>query len=147
MKYVPTFESFTNSQKLNEYITLDRSWDESREGEPTAADEKKWAPVLKAFKVRNMEDLTWLSDSLPYSDDFDNNSKSVKSFELKSIPEPDDEDEWQDPHNDVSFTILEYKGLLIGDHSDKMRYYGALVRTKDVKAWEAIYKEFDTDTY
>ena len=145
-RHIPTFESFIGGlQKLNEYITLDYSWEEAREGEPTRDDEKKWAPVLKAFKVRKMEDLTWLAEYLPDSDNFDNNSKLVKSFQLKSIR--DDQDEWQDPHGNVDFDILEYKGLLIGDHSDEMRYQGALVRTKDVKAWEAIYKEEDSEGY
>ena len=143
-KYVPTFESFMGGlQKLNE--TLDSSWDESREGEPTPADEKKWAPVLKAFKVRKMEDLTWLAQAIPDSDDFHNNSKVVKSFKLKSTG--DGGYEWQDPHGKVDFDILEYKGLLIGDHSDEMRYQGTLVRTKDVKAWEAIYKEEGSEGY
>ena len=144
-KYVPTFESFIGSQKVNEYVSLWYSWEESREGEPTPADEKKWAPVLKAFKVRSFDDLTWLAEYLPDSDDFENNSKLVKSFKLKSTR--DDEDEWQDPHGDVDFGILEYKGLLIGDHSDEMRYQGTLVRTKDIKAWEKIYKEEDSEDY
>ena len=145
MKYVKLFEQFIGSQKVNEYVSLWYSWEESREGEPTPADEKKWAPVLKAFKVRSFDDLTWLAEAIPGSDDFHNNSKVVKSLRLKSIR--DDQDEWQDPHGNVDFDILEYKGLLIGDHSDEMRYQGTLVRTKDVKAWEAIYKEEGSESY
>jgi len=145
MKHIKLFEAFTASQKVNEYLELYGSWDESREGEPTKADEKKWKPVLKAFKVKDMGELVWLSDSLPDSDDFEANHKIVKEFDLKSTR--DDQDEWQDPHGRVDFNVIEYKGLLIGDHSDAMRYYGALVRSEDVAAWEEIYKESDTDTY
>lgn len=126
----------TTKYDANDFSTLEMSYDESTEGGPNAADLKKWQPILKAFGVKEMSDLVWLADALPDSSNFQDGSKSVKSYSLKSTGDTD-----QDPHDDVDFDLIEYKGLLIGDHSDDMRFSNTLVRAKDVQKWGDIYQE------
>ena len=148
MKHLHLFEAFVASQKLNEekynpeyFARLDFSWDESP-GPLSAADLKKWAPVLKALKVKKVWDLIWFADALPDSDNFENDSKFLKSFSLKDTGEQD-----QDPHGGVDLSVVKYKGLLAGDHSDDMDFQGVLIRIEDIDAWGKIYQEEDCEDY
>mgnify|MGYP006098518307 FL=1 len=142
MKHIKLFEAFVALQKLNEYSTLEMSYDETEDMEPKSIDYEKWAPVLKAFGIKDMSELVWISgganSGIP--DEVLDSAKSVKDFDLESVGN-------EDPHNKVALNLLKYKGLLIGSHSDSVRYRGALVLDKDIKKWEKIYKEFGAETY
>ncbi len=142
MKHVKIFEDFVASQELNEYSTstLEMSYDEN--GGPKSIDYKKWAPVLKAFGVKGMSELVWISGGANsrIPDEVLDSAKSVKDFDLVSAG-------WEDPHGKVELNLLKYKGLLIGLCSGSVRYIGALVLYKDIKKWEKIYKEFGAETY
>ena len=138
-KYVPTFESFIGSQKLNEndYTYLSDSGDGVMDGSPEA--EAKWAPVLKAFGVRSMDDLVWLGEYFP--EIILEEGKKVKGFTLDNYGD-------EDPHGEVDFNVFKWNGMLIGYHDDEMQYYATLCKEKDASKWIRILKDDeDIDLY
>ena len=139
-KYVPTFESFIGSQKLNEnyYTYLDDSGDGVMSGSPEA--EQKWAPVLKTFGVKEMNDLVWLGEYFP-DEIVEEEGKMVKGFTLDSYGD-------EDPHGEVDFIVYKLNGMLIGYHDDELDYTATLCKEKDVKKWQKILKDDeDIDLY
>ena len=137
MKYLPTFESFIGSQKLNENTYLSDSGDGVMDGSPEA--EAKWAPVLKAFGVRSMDDLVWLGEYFP--EIVREEGKKVKGFTLDNYGD-------EDPHGEVDFNVFKWNGMLIGEHDDELQYRAALCKEKDVSKWMKILKDDeDIDLY
>ena len=139
MKYIPTFESFIGSQKLNEndYTYLSDSGDGVMDGSSEA--EAKWAPVLKAFGVRSMDDLVWLGEYFP--EIILEEGKKVKGFTLDNYGD-------EDPHGEVDFNVFKWNGMLIGYHDDEMQYTATLCKEKDASKWVRILKDDeDIDLY
>ena len=136
-KYVPTFESFIGSQKLNE----DTDWD-ACEG----AQKDKFATVCKALKCE-YSDLVFfelLHNELDYYTEeeynhaFEKDQKvdfTKKDFVLKKI------DEDGDPHGNMDGVIVNLKGtkLKYAYFDSDMNYSGTICSKKDIKALEAFY--------
>ena len=136
MKYIPTFESFIGSQKLNE----DTDWD-ACEG----AQKDKFALVCKALKCE-YSDLVFfelLHNELDYYTDEEYDYAyekdqdldfSNKDFVLKSIGEGD-------PHRNMDGVIVSIKGtkLKYASFDSDMNYSGTICSKKDIKALEAFY--------
>ena len=136
-KYVPTFESFMGSQKLNE----DTDWD-ACEG----AQKDKFAPVCKALKCE-YSDLVFfelLHNELDYYTEeeygyaFEKDQEvdfTKKDFVLKKI------DEDGDPHGNMDGVIVSIKGtkLKYAYFDSDMNYSGTICSKKDIKALEAFY--------
>jgi len=137
MKYVPTFESFMGSQKLNE----DTDWD-ACEG----AQKDKFAPVCKALKCQ-YSDLVFFEllhneldyyteEEYDYAFEKDQELESTKKpFKLKAI------DEDGDPHGNMDGVIVNIKGtkLKYAYFDSDMNYSGNICSKKDIKALEAFY--------
>lgn len=143
MKYVPTFESFIGSQKVNENnVSImdalgDYGWDMDEHPEIV----KKYAPIVKALKAPDMWECVFLGEGFP---DFLMESESIKSFEMDGVADSDDA---EDPHGDVEFDLYKFNGMLIGHFTDDMQYSAAVCHEKDVKKWTKIFKQNDAGDY
>jgi len=122
--------------KVSDFMPLSDSGDYGLGG-PEA--EAKWAPVLKAFGVRSMDDLVWLGEYFP--EIILEEGKVVKSFELDGVGD-------EDPHGDVSIDIYKWKGMLLAMHDDDYRYSGTLCKAKDsVKLAKLLENDEGIDLY
>lgn len=138
MKYVPTFESFIGSQKVNEFVTMMEPFDEYGWNDEY---DNKYAPIVKALKGKDMYDCVFLGEGFP---DFLNETDPIKSFSLKGVADTDDA---EDPHGDVEFDLYKFNGMLIGHFTDEMRYSAAVCNEKDAKKWARIFKQNDAGDY
>lgn len=142
MKYVPTFESFIGSHKLNENQSImdtlgDYGWDDEENPEIV----KKYAPIVKALKAPDMWECVFLGEGFP---DFLNEEKPIKTFSMKRVEDTDDA---EDPHGDVEFDLYKFNGALIGHFTDEMGYSAAVCNEKDAKKWAKIFQQNDAEDY
>lgn len=142
-KYVPTFESFIGSQKVNENFTLldafdEYGWSDEYDG--------KYFPITNALNGL-MDDLVWITDNFP--DFIQEEGKLVKTYQMKGLDSPEDYDgnEVEDPHGDVDFSLYKYKGLKIGWFTDDYGYSAGLCHERDVKKWTKIIKDMGEEEY
>ena len=126
-KYVPTFESFMGSPKLNEarnwkvrdFMSLSESGDYGLGGDEA---DSKWEEVLDAMKTSNLDDLVWLGAYFP--EIVGEEGKFLDSYDLDSFGD-------EDPHGDVEISIFKWKGMLLASHDDDYQYSGTLCNVKD----------------
>ena len=144
MKHVKLFEAFVASQKLNENDTLLDVFDEY--GWSDEYDDK-YSDILDALGVNGMDECVWITDGFP--EFIVNDGKKVKEYEADGLEDlvNYDEEEIEDPHGNVSFTLYKYKGLKIGHWTDEMGYSAGLCSEDDVKKWEKIIKEMGEERY
>ena len=142
-KYVPTFESFIGSQKVNENFTLldafdEYGWSDEYDG--------KYFPITNALNGL-MDDLVWITDNFP--DFIQEEGKLVKKYQMDGLDSPEDYDgeEIEDPHGDVDFSLYKYKGLKIGWFTDDYGYSAGLCHERDVKKWTKIIKDMGEEEY
>ena len=143
MKYMPTFESFIGSQKVNENSTLLDTFDEY--GWSDEYDDKYY-DITSALGGM-MDDLVWITDNFP--DFIQEEGKLVKSYQMDGLDSPTDYDgeEVEDPHGDVEFSLYKYKGLKIGWFTDDYGYSAGLCHERDVKKWTKIIKDMGEEEY
>ena len=143
-KYVPTFESFIGgSQKVNENFTLLDSFDEYGWSDEY---DGKYFPITNALNGL-MDDLVWITDNFP--DFIQDEGKLVKKYAMDGLDSPKDYDdeEVEDPHGDVDFSLYKYKGLKIGWFTDEYGYSAGLCHERDVKKWTKIIKDMGEEEY
>jgi len=143
MKYMPTFESFIGSQKVNENATLLDSFDEYGWSDEY---DNKYYDITSALGGA-MDELVWITDGLP--DFIQEMGKLVKEYKMDGLDSPTDYDgeEVEDPHGDAELSLFKYKGLKIGHFTDEMAYSACLCHERDVKKWTKIIKDMGEEDY
>lgn len=141
MKYIPTFESFIGSQKVNErYATFADVFDEY--GWSDAYEEKYW-DMVKALEAGGLYDLVWIGEGMP---PFLEGKKSIEAFNMEGLERGTDGIEL-DPHGDCEFELYKVKGMLIGMFYGEAHLNGTICNVKDAKKWEKYFKKNGAEEY
>ena len=107
----------------------------------------KYSNILDALGVNSMDECVWITDGFP--EFIVDDGKKVKEYEADGLEDlvDYDEEEIEDPHGNVSFTLYKYKALKIGHWTDEMGYSAGLCSEDDVKNWEKIIKKMGEERY
>lgn len=140
MKHVKLFESFIDSQKVNENITMMEPFDEYGWSDEY---NDKYYPVLKALGASSLDQCIFLGEGMP---EFLEGEKSIKAFSMDGLEGGTDDIEL-DPHGDCEFELYKHNGMLIGMFYAEGHFNGTVCHKKDAKKWEKYFKQNDAGDY
>jgi len=141
MKHVKLFESFIDSQKVNEEnITMmepfyEYGWSDEYDN--------KYAPLMNALRASSLDDCVILGEYMP---EFLEDEKVLKSFDMNGLEDGTDDIE-SDPHGDCSFQLYKHNGMLIGMFYAEGHFSGTVCHKRDAKKWEKYFKQNDAGDY